>query len=94
MTVSRINEFEAAPEREEDLSAFLQQLLHFIRSSEGCEGAELLVESGERGKFVVIERWASKENHAASISAYPREQMQAAMSLIGAPPKGRFLESL
>jgi quinol monooxygenase YgiN len=94
MTVSRINEFEAAPKREEELSAFLQQLLHFIRSSEGCEGAELLVECGERGRFVVIERWASKGDHAVSLSAYPKEEMQAAMPLLGAPPRGRFLESI
>lgn len=94
MTWTRINEFEAAAGKEQDLKDFLSELLTYLRASDGCEGAELLVEKDVPAHFVVLERWASKEQHGASLAAFPKEKMQSAMPLIGAPPKGRFFHTL
>ncbi|MGB0386649.1 MAG: putative quinol monooxygenase [Ardenticatenaceae bacterium] len=90
MSITRINECQAAEGKAEELFEFLNSLVPYISSSEGCLGCEVLRNSESQGSFVVIEKWASIECHKKSIDNFPREEMQAAMSLFGAPPKGAY----
>jgi len=90
MNVTRINEFEAAADKEEELYKFLKSLIPYISSSEGCQSCEVLKNRDNNGKFVVVEKWDSVESHMKSLAQFPKEEMQAAMSLFGAPPKGDY----
>lgn len=90
MAITRINEFEAAEGESENLFAFLQSLLPYIRSSEGCISCELLRDAQQPNKFVVLERWDSVDAHKKSIERFPKEKIAAAMPLFGAPPKGTY----
>lgn len=93
MTITRINEFEAAQGKSEELFAFLKSLKSYISLSEGCVSCEVLQSSDNKSAFVVIEKWESENSHKESLAKYPQEQMAVAMPLIGAPPKGGFYHS-
>ena len=88
MKITRINSFQAAEGKNEQLFDFLFNLMPYISASAGNLSTELLRESGENGRFLVIEKWESAEAHQQSIAAYPKEKMQAAMPLFGVPPVG------
>ena len=90
MTVTRINEFQAAEGKSEELLSFLKSLNDFIIASEGCQYFEVLTSKADSDKFVVIERWLSEAHHQQSLANYPQEEMQKAMILFGAPPKGDY----
>ncbi|NVK39112.1 MAG: antibiotic biosynthesis monooxygenase [Gammaproteobacteria bacterium] len=90
MTVTRINEFEAAAGKAEELFQFLMTLKDYIAASKGCELCEVLRKNDNDAVFVVIEKWDSKESHKQSIEAYPQEKMAEAMPLFGLPPKGAY----
>jgi quinol monooxygenase YgiN len=90
MTIVRVNEFTAASGKSAELFDFLQKLVPYISDSEGCHCCELLKHHEQPDQFMIIERWDSIENHQLAITNYPQEDMQAAMSLFGAPPKGSY----
>lgn len=93
MSITRVNEFQAAENQADALFSFLTSLMPYITSSEGCLSCELLVKEDDNSQFVVIEKWVSKEAHMQSIQNFPQEEMQAAMPLFGAPPKGAYYTS-
>ncbi|WP_372866342.1 putative quinol monooxygenase [Pseudomonas sp.] len=93
MSITRINEFQAAEGRAQELFAFLKSLMSYISCSPGCESCEVLQSSEDENLFVVIERWQSEAFHKESLANYPKEKMAAAMPLIGALPKGAFYHS-
>ena len=86
MAITRINEFQAAEGKEQELYAFLQGLIPYISSSEGNLQCDVLRKKDSKAHFVVLEKWESEEAHQESVANYPKEEMQAAMSLFGAPP--------
>lgn len=90
MQVTRINEFQAADGKAEELWAFLQSLIPYISASPGCISCEALRNEEDPQLFVVLEKWASAAQHRASIAAYPKEKMLAVMPLFGAAPKGAY----
>jgi len=94
MSITRINEFLAAPERTRDLRDFLMTLLPYLEGCEGCEGVVLLSAEDDENKFVILERWTNREAHAAALAAYPPEKMTAAQDLLGGPPRGEFFTTL
>ena len=92
MSITRINEFQAGEGKADELFVFLKSLIPYISSSNGCVSCEVLRGIDARDTFVVIEKWQSREAHKASVESFPKEEMQAAMSLFGAPPKGAFYQ--
>lgn len=98
MAITRINKFIPAPKQSEALWAFLNELQVYISQSKGCLSCEvfrneidaLKTDSDERNHFFVIEKWQSKTDHQQSLANYPKDKMQAAMPLIGAPPEGDY----
>ncbi len=93
MSITRLNEFEAAEGKEDALYAFLQSILPHIAGSEGCVSCELLRHQDNPTKFVILERWVSVAAHQQSLANFPKEDMQAIMPLLGAPPKGAYYHS-
>ncbi len=90
MNITRINEFQSAEGKEDELFDFLKSLVPYITSSDGCLMCEVLKNDEFPNKFIVIEKWDSKESHKKSIELFPKEQMQDAMSLFGDTPKGGY----
>jgi quinol monooxygenase YgiN len=90
MSVIRINEFQAAENKAEDLCEFLKSLVPFVASSEGYILCEVLQSNEDQTIFTVIEKWNSIELHKKSVENFTKEEMQAAMSLFSAPPKGGY----
>ncbi len=90
MSITRINEFQAADGKSDELFTFLKSLIPYISTSEGCALCEVLQSDDDKNKFVVWEKWDSIASHKKSIECYPKEAMQAAMVLFAAPPKGSF----
>jgi quinol monooxygenase YgiN len=90
MSITRINEFKAAEGKADELFLFLKSLIPYISSSEGCTLCEVLRCQESTNTFVIIEKWDSVEAHKLSIEGFPKEEMQTAMPLFGAAPKGGF----
>ena len=90
MILTRINEFQAAEDRAEDLFDLLKSLVPYITSSNGCLSCEVLRNKDHHDRFVVIERWESEDAHKKSLADFPKEKMQDAMTLLAAPPSGAF----
>lgn len=90
MSIIRINEFQSAEGKSEELNEFLNSLLPYISSSEGCISCEVLRQKDAKNCFVVIERWESVESHMESIAKFPKEKMQSAISLFAGAPKGNY----
>ncbi len=92
MSITRINEFQAAEGKSEELADFLKSLVPYISSCEGCTSCEVLRNREDQDRFVVIEKWDSRASHEKSIENFPKEKIQAAMSLLSAAPKGSYYE--
>jgi quinol monooxygenase YgiN len=90
--ITRINEFHAAEGKAEDLLTLLTSLIAYIQSSEGCFSCEVLRHHEHREQFVVLEKWESIAAHKHSIENFPKNQMQKAIGLFKAPPKGEYYE--
>ncbi|MBL4908043.1 MAG: antibiotic biosynthesis monooxygenase [Sneathiella sp.] len=90
MNTTRINEFQAAENRGEDLYKFLKSLVPYISSSNGCISCELLRNSDTPGHYVIIEKWDSVQDHKNSVETFPKEEMQKGMTLIANPPRGGY----
>ena len=93
MSIKRINEFQAQETKGDECFQFLKSIVPFITSSEGCISCELLRNTDNPLMFVVLEEWDRIESHKKSVQRFPAEQMQAAMSLLGAPPNGNYYQS-
>lgn len=92
MTIVRVNEFTAAAGKSTELFEFLQTLVPYITDADGCLECELLKHHEHSDQFMFIERWVNIEAHQLAITNYPKEDMQAAMSLFGAAPKGNYFQ--
>lgn len=86
----RIGEFEAKPETAVALKEILEKVRLFIRNSEGCISCELLTKVGSRTEFTMIEEWKNEEAHKNSVSAFPKEEMQAAVTLLKGAPRAAY----
>ena len=93
MSITHITEFEAAENQEDDLYAFLQSLIPYILSSQGCLSCEILKSTDDASRFVAIDKWDCVESHRNSVDGFPKDEMQAAMSLFGGPPKSGYYEA-
>ncbi len=93
MNITRVNQFQSAQKKEEELFKFLKSLIPYITSSEGCISCEILRSNESKDQFLVIEKWQSIEAHKKSIELFPKEEMQAAINLFGAAPNGSYYHS-
>ncbi len=92
MSIARIGEFNSAPQRTEELLAFLRSILPIIQSSRGCESVQLYQNHEDPTRFTMIEIWDSIESHRASVKNIPSEKLAEIQPLLGDPPKGSYYD--
>ncbi|MEO1544176.1 MAG: antibiotic biosynthesis monooxygenase [Pseudomonadota bacterium] len=68
-------------------------MIPYISGSPGCQSCVVLRKNDASDQFCVIEKWDSIEAHKASIAAFPKDKIAAAMPLFGAPPTGDYYEN-
>ena len=90
MSIARIGEVHAKPDRAEELRLFLISIMPMIRSSEGCESVQLYQSDEDPGKFIMIEVWDSTEFHRASVENIPAEKLGEIGPLLATSPSGGY----
>jgi quinol monooxygenase YgiN len=63
VAISIICELPAKPDSVDALRTFLQEVLPDTRSYPGCIEMRVVQEQNTPERFVIIERWATKEDH-------------------------------
>jgi len=90
VSIYRIGETQARPERIEALRDFLISIMPGIKSSEGCESVQLYQSRDDPAKFTMIEVWASIEAHQASVKEIPAELLAEIRPLLASAPNGSY----
>ena len=63
MAISILVELPAKPESIDDLKEYLKAMLPVTREFPGCQQMLVVQEQGVPERFVIIERWESKDDH-------------------------------
>ena len=90
MAITRINHFEAKPGSAAELRAFLTSVVGVIQSTAGCRSVRLLEALDAPQRLVIVEVWDSVAAHQAAAGAIPAAQLEMAMALFAAPPRGEY----
>ena len=88
--ITRINEFQAKPDKAAALRDFLRSVIPRIIDAPGCRSCELLVQRDDATRLAIIEVWDSVEAHQASVSRIPPGLLQQAQTLFAAPVQGAY----
>src|SRR2546430_15538456 len=94
MAITRINEFQAKPDKAAALCDFLRSIIARIMDAPGCRSCELLVQRDDPTRMAIIEAWDSVDAHQASVSRIPPGLLEQAQTLFAAPARGAYYESL
>jgi quinol monooxygenase YgiN len=95
MTIVRHYMMQAAPGQEEALRGILLTLADNMAAGiEGCLGAELLRDTSNAARFVLIEKWESVDAHGAAVATLPRETGKALRAALAHPLEGAYFEYL
>jgi heme-degrading monooxygenase HmoA len=92
MSVTRINEFSAAPDQAVALSDFLASVIGRILDAPGCQSCQLLRHHDDGTRFAIIEVWDSVESHQAAASRIPPELLVQARTLFAEPARGAYYD--
>jgi quinol monooxygenase YgiN len=92
VSVTRIGETQAKPERIEELREFLRSLLPVIKSSQGCESVQLYQSQSDPSKFLMVEVWDNLESHQASVKNIPQQKLGEIRPLLAASPSGSYFD--
>src|SRR5437879_1259853 len=71
MAITRINEFQAKPDKAAALCDFLRSIIARIIDAPGCRSCELLVQRDDPTRLAIVEVWDSVDAHQASVSRIP-----------------------
>ena len=92
MAITRINEFQAAPDEATALRDFLTSVIALILDAPGCRSCELLRHHDDPTRFAIIEVWDSIDAHQASASRIPPALLQQAKTLLGGPAQDAYYD--
>ncbi len=92
MAITRINEFQAKPDRAPALRDFLRSVIARIIDAPGCRSCELLVQRDDPTRLAILEVWDSVEAHQASVSRIPPSLLQQAQTLFAMPARGAYYD--
>jgi quinol monooxygenase YgiN len=92
MSVTRLNDFRAAPGKESALRAFLGDVVIAVQGAPGCESVKLLLDQEDEAHFVIVETWADVAAHKAAAGRIPPEKLAEFMPLIASPPTGKYYD--
>ena len=90
MAITRINEFQAKPEKAAALRDFLRSVIALVSEAPGCRSCTLLLHHDDPTRLAIIEVWDSVDAHQASVSRIPPGLMQQAQMLFAGPPQGAY----
>jgi len=90
MSITRIGEFQAAPESADTLRDFLISIMPMIKSSQGYESVTLYRSQADPTKFTMLEVWDSTESHQASVKNIPPEMLSEIRPLLASAPSGSY----
>jgi len=91
--ITRINQFEAKPGREQELYEFLRSVISIIEKSPGCMSCRLLRSADNPAQLAIIEEWANIQDHQNAAKLIPPDKMAQAMALFAKPPSGAYYRS-
>jgi quinol monooxygenase YgiN len=94
MPITRINEFQAAPDKAPALRDFLGSVIALILDAPGCRSCELLGHHDDAARFAIIEVWDSIDAHQASMSRIPPSLLQEAQTLFAEPARGAYYDAI
>ncbi|TZG27401.1 putative quinol monooxygenase [Sphingomonas montanisoli] len=94
MTVSRFYEMNAKPGMAAEMEASLYALADAVRKIDGCEGVEMLRDTGNEGRFLFNEKWASIEYHKGASGQLPKDVFGPLMAAMDGPPVGAYFDYL
>jgi len=94
MTTARFYIMHAAVGTDAALETALRDLADKVRPLPGCEGVELLRDSGNERRFIFIEKWNSIEAHKEAGKALDKEALAPVMAALDGPPDGSYLDYL
>lgn len=92
MSIARIGEFRGNPGRIDELKEFLLSIIPLIKSSPGCQSAQLYQSQEDLTRFTMIEIWDSNESHQASVKNIPPEKLAEIRPLLDSAPSGSYYE--
>ncbi len=92
MAITRINEFQAKPDKAVALRDFLRSVIGRIIDAPGCRSCQLLLQRGDPTRLAIIEVWDSVEAHQASVSRIPPSLLQQAQALFAVPARGAYYD--
>jgi len=90
--ITRINQFQAPPNKGTALRDFLRSIIALILDAPGCRSCELLSQHDDPTRFAIIEVWDSIAAHQASVSRIPPTLLQQAQTLFAAPAQGAYYD--
>jgi len=95
MSVVVLFEPQAAPGKEDELVSLLAEILPDTRAFDGCGSLTVHRDQDEPGRLVLVERWASRDHHAAYLRwRADRGDIERLGALLAGPPSTRFCDDL
>lgn len=94
MTIARLYIVPAADGKSAEMETALVNLSKIVSAVAGCEGVELLRDMGNEHRFILIEKWASEEDHARSLAAMSKDALAPVQAAAGGPPDGAYYDYL
>lgn len=94
MYITRINEFQAANGKTPALKEFLLAVIAAVEKAPGALHCELLADSEDKSRLVVVETWESIAAHQAAAAIIPKEKIAEVTALLAAPPQGRYYQRI
>lgn len=92
MAITRINEFQAPPDKAPALRDFLRSVIALVLDAPGCRSCDLLRHHDDPTRFAIIEVWDSIDAHQASVSRIPPALLQQAQTLFAGPAQGAYYD--
>lgn len=94
MTTARFYIMHAAEGKDAVLETVLSRLADEVRALPGCEGIELLRDSGNERRFFFIEKWTSIEAHKDAGKLLNKDTLGQVQAALDGPPDGSYLDYL
>lgn len=94
MTTARLYIMHAKEGFDASLETALRDLAAAVAALPGSEGVEVLRDSGNERRFVLIEKWASIEAHEAIKADFKKLPMGPLMDALDGPPDGSYYDYL
>jgi len=94
MTVARLYIVPAAEGKSAAMEEALLGVAALVEQREGSEGVQVLRDLGNEHRFILIEKWASEEDHAKSFASMPEGALDGVKAAAGGPPDGAYYDYL